>query len=195
MPAPPTIRILANWQAYVSGEPWQWANEFPLYTDASFTGRSVVIGPYTVLNTLAQAGMSANEIKPQLILTVENHWNRPIDRAMGKSNLETYHGGSLADEFAALLSLTLGIRVQAGPAIREFSPESGSRGSARLWHGFGQPTLYTAFERSVLPFAGGGRGIEDLTPLKSTSEHAFIDGRIVDSIRSNVPASTLGRGI
>ncbi|MBN2208698.1 MAG: hypothetical protein JW759_05345 [Candidatus Coatesbacteria bacterium] len=47
---------------------------------------------------------------------------------MNKSDTKHYHGGYLCDEMAALVSLSLGIRLQAGPMTREFSPGDDPKG-------------------------------------------------------------------
>jgi len=114
-----SIPLLENWRAHNRGEASIGAYEYPLFTDAWITGGTLVFGPYHLFNTIAHAGMNADSLKPQLVLRSEAHveWKPP---PMDKTATETYHGGKLSDEVAALVSLALGIRVKAGPSNREF---------------------------------------------------------------------------
>jgi len=67
---------------------------------------------------------------------------------MGKTDFGSYHGGSLIDEVAALVALTLGIRVKAGPIIRTFDAnDKDPRGTPVAYYGFDPP----AFQRSRVP--------------------------------------------
>lgn len=73
------------------------------------------------------------------LLRWEEHRTNPFDPELlkgphqdlvlsRKTNIDRYHGGDLADEIAALVSLCLGIRAKSGQATRLFEPEHDPRG-------------------------------------------------------------------
>ncbi len=47
---------------------------------------------------------------------------------MSRTNTDIYHGASIGEEIAALISLSLGVRLKSGPAIRRFEKGSDPRG-------------------------------------------------------------------
>lgn len=113
-----------NWNASLqnrSGTPTRF--EDVLYSDASLTGSPLKMGPYTVFPTLAR-GLP---MPVALVLRGEVHTSLLPDLVDPQTNellptdASNYHGGSLSDEVAALLSLALGVRCRAG-------------GTTRLWY-------------------------------------------------------------
>lgn len=112
--------ILANWSAFIRKAEYLGAREYPLFTDATVTGQWVHnFGPYRLLNTGAfpTDGISARNA---VVLRVDFHDdpNRLDDRSLDATDDSTYHGGELADEVAALVSLASGMRLKAGDVSR-----------------------------------------------------------------------------
>src|SRR4051812_3786080 len=110
---------LENWQAAAMGAPARDAFEYPLFSDANLEGEITAgFGPYMLLNGLT-ANFNRDLRSPAAFLRVENHLDYPL-REFNSTYDVRYHGGYIQDELAALLSLTLGIRLKAGGATRHF---------------------------------------------------------------------------
>jgi len=113
-----------NWEAATAGSPSRGAREHPLFTDSLITGPSITAGapvvgygPYHLFNAIADG----NCTRPAIILRVEEHRGFQLDPSWHrKLNTDRYHGGDLADELAALVSLCLGIRAKSGELTRVF---------------------------------------------------------------------------
>jgi hypothetical protein len=104
-----------NWQAALAGSRAHDAWEYPLYTDAELVGEIVDgFGPYAVLNALTH---TADPSVPAAFLRLQYHLTIPL-REMNETYDRRYHGGYIQDELTALLALSLGIRLMAGPASR-----------------------------------------------------------------------------
>ncbi len=110
-----------NWKAAVNGAPTQGAFEYPLFTDAHIIGEvRNRCSPYQLLNTVP-IPPDAEVLVPAIVLREEHHLKYdPNMLAIKKTDVHRYHGGSLSDEVAALVSLCLGIRLKAGAPTREF---------------------------------------------------------------------------
>jgi len=123
-----------NWKAAAAGVPSQGALEYPLFSDSQITGPSapsatgapaVTHGPYQLFNAIAMG----NRTRPAIVLRVEGHWSGELDPSWHrKTNTGRYHGGDLADELAALVSLCLGIRTKSGELTRVFGWDTDPRG-------------------------------------------------------------------
>lgn len=143
------------------------------------------VGPYRFLNTAAPASVTV-PLRAAIILRVEFHVE---PEELGSTSLErtddsTYHGGGLADEAAALLSLAAGMRVRAGAVSRVIRVDD-PRGRPLLSRY--QPTLLMDNDLRpsltggvlVLPNAVGDHSldVEDLlAPM------AAVDARIAVSV-------------
>lgn len=108
--------------------------EAVLYTDASFIGESLTLGPYEIITTVADAA----PVMPALVVRAETLIELPdlIDSATGQlrpANSEAYHGGTLIDEIAALLSLSCGVRCRAGGTSRVWNIRKDPYGSPVYW--------------------------------------------------------------
>jgi hypothetical protein len=124
---PTTIKVnpsIANWRAFNEGLPWLGSEEYPMFTDAWITGE-IDLGPYSFLNTVA-ASMK-REVKPGIVLryAIHREWDYPDFRS---TDAVLYHGGSPAEELAALASLCMGVRFRAGRSIRRFEPGRDPKG-------------------------------------------------------------------
>jgi hypothetical protein len=109
-----------NWRCFSGREPLKSVIEARLYTDVWLIGELTGLGPYSFFNTIALPHQGLP--RPAVVLRVGVHFpQRPPSMPMS-DDFEHYHGGDFIDEMAALASLFLGIRMQAGPVDREFVP-------------------------------------------------------------------------
>jgi hypothetical protein len=154
---------IANWKGFNDGLPWLGTAEFPFFTDAWITGE-ITLGPYTFLNTVAASGKG--EVKPGVILryAIHREWEYP---SFQSTDAALYHGGSPAEELAALSSLCMGVRFRAGRSTRRFEPLGDAKGRPEE---IGEQ-VKPFFQRSdppVLPGAAVGQHPIDQVSLLST---------------------------
>ena len=109
---------ISNWKAFSENQPWLESVEFPLLTDAAFTGE-LTLGPYAFINTVATS--QRKTVKPAVVLryAVHRKWDYPD---FSETDSTLYHGGGPAEELAALASLCMGVRLRAGRLTRRFEP-------------------------------------------------------------------------
>lgn len=91
--------------------------ELPIFSDAYFTGMGAEIGPYNVINAGAFEHRPGY-FRPCIVLrcsAISSEYQPSLQR----TDTSRYHGGALSDEIAALISLILGVRMQAGEVNRE----------------------------------------------------------------------------
>ena len=142
-----------NWKASLAGIPMQSAFEYPLYTDAHIVGNDIEnIGQYRLINCVN----ASHKSRPALILYAE-HYLRYDPEVRLETDYETYHGGYLHDEIAALVSLALGIRLKAAEATRSYGPEDTT----------GRPISYGFHEDPIPPSIDERRSIV----RSATGEH------------------------
>ncbi|MET4622962.1 hypothetical protein ABIE18_004442 [Arthrobacter sp. 2762] len=115
-----------NWDAYSKDEPETENFDVELHSDRSFVGGPVAFGPYQLsivtresssvgLAVLLRGAVHA-DLLPQVVINGE----------LAKSDSAAYHGGTMSDEIAALMSLTLGVRLRvAGTRRLSGTHESG----------------------------------------------------------------------
>src|SRR5260221_420792 len=105
--------VYENWKAALHGSPSYGAYEHALFTDAEITSSVTAgFGPYQFLNAIPFAGSEG--VRPWIVLRFEDHLGQEHELTpMEKTNDDLYHGGSLDDEVAALVSLSLGIRLKS----------------------------------------------------------------------------------
>ncbi len=127
-PGPYTHR---NWRAFDAGDKPTETHEWPLFSDAWFTGEIRDLGPYSVLNAVALA--PKGHARAALVLRGDLCVNERSD----ENSRAAYHGGHPPDEIAALLSLCTGARLKAGGQTRWFKeggdPLGTPRGSLASW--------------------------------------------------------------
>lgn len=157
-----------NWKAKLEGYPSKCAVEFPLFTDAHITGQiETGLGPYQLFNTVPIS--PPNTLTPSIILRVEDHLPEVdnSDLKMTKTDTDRYHGGWLNDEIAALLSLSLGIRLKAGGATRRFEPDGDPRGRPEYHTIYSNPkSLPKSNIKPIMPFALGTHCLNDAVYLQ-----------------------------
>ncbi|BAZ51915.1 hypothetical protein NIES4103_45740 [Nostoc sp. NIES-4103] len=115
-----------NWKAKEKakskGESWAGISEYPLFSDAHINREtSRKIGPYQLIDAIR---ITEDPKTPAMILRVEDYYDPSCDSDIHSTTQTTnsrYHGGSLAEEIASLISLCLGIRVKAGLISRGFT--------------------------------------------------------------------------
>jgi len=169
-----------NWRAYEIGtHKGRHAYEVLLYSDSRFVGELAEVGPYAVLNTVA--GMErprAGNAQPALVLRIEPYGERYLHAfpREPKPTSGSHHGGSLADEVAALLSLALDIRCRANGVVRWFGLDKDPRGRPR-YHGPEAPVLIPPRwpERPQLPRIAGERKLDDAVSLLELYPRLDVD--------------------
>jgi hypothetical protein len=107
-----------NWGAFKPGVRPKNSSEWVLFSDAWFAGHLRELGPYSVLNLFKPHRRRGpwRQAYAALVLRIGHYPD--VDDA---GNWGIHHGGSHAEEFAALLSLCAGIRVKAGGWTRWFT--------------------------------------------------------------------------
>lgn len=161
--------VYQNWKAAEKGGPSNGAIEHPFYTDSRIVGQiREGLGPYQLLNT----GADETDVnRASIILRQENHSELDIDEWQ-KAGDEHYHGGQTSDAIAALLSLSLGMRVKAGAASREFEPHGDPRGRPVAFTGKwkSEPNLPDEPQKAVLPEVRGKRDLNEAVLLSHYSD-------------------------
>lgn len=104
-----------NWRAF---EPDVEAIEDcddELHSDRQFVGGPVSHGPYTITPVMRRS-YAAGDVGEAVILHERIHTSLipevVVDGKLVKADSSAYHGGTVADEIAALISLELGVRLR-----------------------------------------------------------------------------------
>lgn len=131
-----------NWRAMLSGsqQPYS-AFEVQLYSDAYITNEvREGAGPYVFYNAVpaGEIGRFTHVVTMRVEQYLAPSSGLPD---MTRTDFTRYHGGWLADELAALVGLSIGIRLRAGGISREFRADEVS----------GHPRADTARPVSPLP--------------------------------------------
>lgn len=160
--------VYENWRAALLGNAVQSTFEFPFFTDAHITGTiEEGYGPYQFINTVLSSTRNTYPRRPAVIFRVDVHLTfNPSELEMDKTDDERYHGGYLQDEAAALVSLSVGIRLKAGAMIRRwYEPHGDSKGYPCYSQFADDPVLPTSDVDSVVPRALGTHSLGDITPI------------------------------
>jgi hypothetical protein len=104
----------ANWRAHESGIAALAAHEYDLHSDSEIRGIPVDLGPYRIMSTRADTHHETKLACPVAVLRIK-HCLHP-----NGSDEDADHGALHQDEVAALISLQLGIRLQASGKTRYF---------------------------------------------------------------------------
>jgi hypothetical protein len=142
-----------NWRAYQlgtrrSGEAFETA----IYSDTRFVDELLDLGPYKIFNTVPMDDPAPGSMALALVLRVEEYGRAYIDPhpPMEAPTLGTYHGGGIADEIAALMSLALGVRFTAGEMTRRFGATK-DRGTPTQWRTGPPWPSVPGLQRALLP--------------------------------------------
>ncbi|MDQ4126280.1 MAG: hypothetical protein M3134_11895 [Actinomycetota bacterium] len=115
------------WRNAMAGKPAGDGWEVTFFSDAWVLDEiRGGMGPYQLLNLVSRMAKPAHgEAEPAVALRVLEHGADELEQLalapLGeKVQKGSYHGGSLADEIAALVSLLAGVRCQAGPVSRRY---------------------------------------------------------------------------
>lgn len=159
--------IYENWLAFIENKASQNISEYPLFSDAHITGENTTdFGPYKFINPCSYT-YYAYQPKIALILRVDDRINREIDYPeMKKTDTTSYHGGDFADEVAAIVSLSLGVRIKAGGRTREFR-EQDKFGRPIGWEKRQIPNIFPEYNRYKVPSVIKEHSIISLEPFKS----------------------------
>lgn len=139
--------------------------EYPLYSDASFVGDFVSgFGPFKLLNArISQPSPNLPALFLRVSASAASSVQSPFDL---DTDVRGYHGGNVADEIAALVSLKLGCRLVAG-------------GPSRAWLGddpLGRPVNGLDRVAPYLPMPStGARIVPQLIGRRSLSDLADVD--------------------
>ena len=142
--------IYENWKAALLGKAVQSSFEFPFFTDADITGTITEgYGPYQFINTVSSSIRNTSPRRPVIIFRVDVHLTfDPSELEMNKTDDERYHGGYLQDESAALVSLSLGIRLKSGPMIRTWNDPHGDPKGYPCYFQFANDPVPSEFRNS-----------------------------------------------
>lgn len=159
--------VYENWKAYSNGEPAISTFEYPLFTDADIVGGIIdEYGPYQFINTISNLLRDVRKSRPAIILRVDIHIDiNSTDIQMDKTNDDRYHNGYIQDEIAALISLSMGIRLKAGGVIRRFSPNGDPKGYPSYWDFKEDPVLPPEVPNTLIPRATGTHHLQEAKPF------------------------------
>lgn len=156
--------------------------EYPLYSDASFTGNFPKgFGPYGFLNTISPL-QGPGTINAPIILRAAIHLPDDHLPDMSRKDDSLYHGGLWEDELAALTSVALGVRIHAGGISREFEPGQDPYGQPRELHYKPKPVVRVRSNQLILPSVVGRRSMDELKILESIPR--IVSKRYVNLIRA-----------
>jgi hypothetical protein len=150
------------WRAFNAQAPTCGAMEWALFTDAWITGDDPITdGPFRLLNTGGGRGRGTVD-RPAVALRIElMEPGEPDLSDMDRTVVDRYHGGGINDEVAALLALSLGIRMQAGRVIRRFDPGGDPRGRPCEWLDVSDPVFLRDSQIPVIHRAMGTHCLND----------------------------------
>ena len=128
-PPSPPLRLPSqeNWLKYIEAEETLSAEfysgaEYPFYSDTGVLGEIADgLGPYKILNAVPISGNGAANISIVLRSFIYDNSHRHPAASL-KTDITRFHGGDFQEEIAALVSLSLGIRLKAGEANRYYYP-------------------------------------------------------------------------
>ena len=152
-----------NWKAAGAGVPVHRKYEYPLYTDAHIIGDDLAdgYGPYLLMNACPNSRLK--QARPTLVLYAEQHLKYEPEVRL-ETDDESYHGGYLQDEIAAMLSLSLGLRLKAGEANRVFGPDDLTGRPISYGH-TEDPVPPSVSDRLILPSATGDHHLENASVI------------------------------
>jgi hypothetical protein len=110
-----------NWRAFTDHADELENFDDELHSDVPFVGNGVRFGPFALMPVIRRSVL-AGPVAPSLILHGGVHANLIPeiikDGQLASTNSDSYHGGSMSDEIAALISLILGVRLRVAGTRR-----------------------------------------------------------------------------
>jgi hypothetical protein len=107
-----------NWRGFNDRQPESENFDDELQSDQIVVGGQVEVGPIRLTPVVREPG----NVGPAVILTCGIHANLApeivVDNQLAPSDSKGYHGGTIGDEIAALISLELGVRVRSAGTVR-----------------------------------------------------------------------------
>lgn len=173
MTAPPLGSLAwCDWRQSLTGQVSERTTEHGLFTDSVFPGLGELrleAGPFVVLGSWLGPGVGS--AAPRGFLRVR-HYTDPESFNPTQPSADRFHGGRIADEFAAFLALELGIRLQAGPPQREFMADGDPLGQPTSSVPPGQtvPFLQPRQSASMLPRFGAFASFSEVLLLTRIPE-------------------------
>jgi hypothetical protein len=132
--------------------------EYPLFTDAYVTGElSDLPGPYQLINMVPES--LGRNLAPTVSLQIAQPQGIGNIPAMNKTDDIRFHGGTIVDEVAALLSLELGIRFRGGSVMRTFDHGGDPKGRPRAFEMLQDSVIPRYPPRPVVPNARGAHSL------------------------------------
>lgn len=143
--------------------------EHPLFTDVRLVDDAADgLGPYQLINALNEP-----DRHPELpgAFFRYSYYGESLHGPMDRTDFERYHGGSIEDEVAALVSLSLAARFKAGSASRWFKVGGDPKGRPWSIRQFkNDPSLVRPLHGPILPGFGGQRTLSNLPLLRRLAE-------------------------
>ncbi len=169
-PEIPSPLSYKNWRLMDAGNHCTGRAEFKIFTDAHIIGETEV-GPFKFMNTLAVHNEGSRAIRPAVVIRVSYYWPQfgglePYE----KTEADHYHGGDHFDEVAALISLILGVRAQAGNACREFRPNGDPLGQPIEMKFKQDPFLLPLFRQPQIRRLQQSCNLTDIQPIEKFSQ-------------------------
>lgn len=167
-PAPHKLPVILNWLAKATGAARLATFEFPLFSDAGFTGEvRKNHWPFEFLNTVP-TGFDPGLLNAPIVLRCHIHSPQSEVPDYSKTDNSAYHGGIMTDEIAALASLCTGTRLRAGGISRRFDAmDHDPLGRPVSWDRRPTPTLNLNPRRLVLPDVVGMHSLDTLIRLET----------------------------
>jgi hypothetical protein len=146
--------VYGNWIEWQKDHKDWMVFEYPFFADAHVTGElSDLQGPYQFFN-MVPPSLGAH-LAPTVMLRIAQPRGIVEMPPMKRTNDSRYHGGTIVDEIAALLSLQLGVRFKAGKMIRIFDPAGDPKGRPRDFEMIHDLVTPRYLPRPVIPSARG----------------------------------------
>ncbi len=155
----------SNWKLYALGAPMTGIVEAALHTDTRVIGEHQ-LGPLKFINTVAHDHRRI-EVRPAIVLRFSYYLPTHGFKPATDTSDNHYHAGDHFDEAAALASLILGIRLQAGPITRDFGLRGDPLGTPINVSGMkAMPTLYPSHNAPMVPRLNKSANLADLSVLE-----------------------------
>ena len=157
-----------NWRKLAGGAPCSRSVSVPLFSDGAVTG-TAACGPYRM--QALEAKHEQGVARPVIALDIASHGDGTgyyrIPPLPWQTDESAYYGGGAADEIAALWSLLLGVRLQAGRPTKQAFDNDIPGGRPWLVEPQFPPTSYATVD-SVCPGPEESRLLDRCTELFST---------------------------